>query len=135
MAKINIFALTLIFLLSGCAGATKTSLKSDYPAAENVSGSKDTWDFGEVSAGEVLKHVFTVKNVSAKIMNITQIDSTCGCTVTSVDKKRLFPAESAMLEVNFNSFGYKGQVTQYVYAQTDNLDNPILRFIIKAYVK
>jgi hypothetical protein len=44
------------------------------------------------------------------------------------------PKESTLLEVKFNSKGYSGPTQQYIYVHTDNLDNPVLKFTIKAEV-
>lgn len=92
-----------------------------------------TWDFGKIKEGAVVKHVFTIKNETAKPIKIKDINTSCGCTVSQVKKRDLLPGESAEVEVRFDSKGYYGQVQQYVYVHTDNLDNPIIRFIIKAY--
>jgi len=93
-----------------------------------------TWDFGKVKQGIVLKHVFTLKNETTKPMQIKEINTSCGCTVSQVGKKSLLPQESTEVEVRFDSKGYSGPVQQYVYVHTDNLDNPIIRFIIKAHL-
>ncbi len=93
-----------------------------------------TWDFGEVKQGAVLKHAFTLKNETAKPMQIKELNTSCGCTVSGVKKRSLISQESTEVEVQFDSKGYSGEVKQYVYVHTDNLDNPIIRFIIKAYL-
>ncbi len=103
---------------------------------QEASGSdKYTWDFGRVKAGEALKHGFTFKNETKKILKIKDINSSCGCTVPEVKKKELLPKESTTIEVKFNSEGYSGRVQQFVYVHTDSLDNPVTRYIIKGEVE
>jgi hypothetical protein len=92
------------------------------------------WDFGLVKEGAVLKHAFTLKNDYAKILNIKNVDTSCGCTVSKINKKKILPGEIALIEVRFNTKGYSGSVQQFVYVETDNIDDPILKFIIKAEV-
>ncbi len=94
-----------------------------------------TWDFGRIKFGEVAKHVFVYKNDSAVDLNIKGTSASCGCTVSKVDKQKLSPGEEANLEVAFNSFGYSGEVRQFVYLNTDSRDNPVVKFTIKADVK
>ena len=93
-----------------------------------------SWDFGRVKEGEVLKHDFRLKNESKKILNITDVHTSCGCTSSKIKKKTLLLGEETLIEVQFDSKGYSGPVEQYIYVHTDNLDNPIIRFIIKANV-
>lgn len=105
-------------------------------AQENAPHAADPylWDFGKVKEGTVVKHTFILKNESAKELKIIQLNTSCGCTVSKVKKNTLKPAESTQIEVKFNSKKYSGSVQQFVYVNTDNIDNPVIRFIIKAEV-
>lgn len=92
------------------------------------------WDFGKIKQGEIASHNFTLKNDSAKILNITAVNTSCGCTASEVKNKILEPQGSTTVEVKFNSKGYLGPVQQFVYVNTDNIDKPVIRFIIKVEV-
>lgn len=102
--------------------------------AEKAVNEGKSWDFGRVKEGRVVKHNFTVKNEGAKTLTIKNITTSCGCAVSRIKKKVLSPEESTEVEVKFNSKGYSGAVEQYVYVETDNIEKPILKFIIKADV-
>lgn len=120
--KILPAAMVLFFcLINGCV-------------AQSQSGDLYLWDFGQVKEGEVLKHNFTITNDSETPLNIKGTNVSCGCTVAKIDKKILAPAESAQIAVEFHSKGYTGAVEQFVYVDTDSLDNPVLKLIIKADV-
>lgn len=94
------------------------------------------WDFGKVKAGVILEHAFLLKNESAeKTLNINDLTTSCGCTVSEAAKKTLLPGETADIEVKFNTKGYVGQTKQFILVTTDNLDNSIIQFIIKADVE
>ena len=92
------------------------------------------WDFGQVKEGIILKHEFIFKNETDKILNIDNIHVSCGCTEAEADKRSLAPQESTAIIVSFNSKGYSGPVTQFIYVNTDNLDLSIIKFTIKALV-
>jgi cytochrome c biogenesis protein CcdA len=94
-----------------------------------------SWDFGEVKEGEVLKHDFLFKNSSANTLNIQDVNTSCGCTVSKIRKKILLPGEATSIEVQFDTKGYSGPTQQFIYVHTDSLDTPIFRFIIKADVQ
>ncbi|OGX46186.1 MAG: hypothetical protein A3G38_01675 [Omnitrophica WOR_2 bacterium RIFCSPLOWO2_12_FULL_51_8] len=106
------------------------------PAAELVAPAADpnTYDFGQVREGSVQRHSFVLENKTAKVLTIKDTSTSCGCTASVVKDKTLKPGESTQIEVKFNSRGYSGQVKQFVYVATDDLDNPVVRYIIKADV-
>ncbi len=132
----------LSFLQIGCTAKTYSQGKPE---------DANTWNFGAVEAGAILKHNFVLKNESKQTLNVRDINTSCGCTASKINKKVLLPGESALIEAKFNTKGYAGQVQQFIYVHTDSLDastplningernrvidNPIVRFIIKADVK
>jgi len=93
------------------------------------------WDFGRVKQGAILKHDFILKNQTDDILEINNIHTSCGCTVSNSDKKSLSPQESTAIKVTFNSEGYSGPVQQFVYVNTDNADLAIIKFTIKAQIE
>lgn len=126
--------LLLVFLFVpqvGCFSQTKgiTTVKPGISTE-----SLDSWDFGNVKEGEVLQHTFIITNNAKAVLKITNVTTSCGCTASEIKKKELAPAESTSLEVKFNSKGYSGWAQQYIYVNTQSLENPILRFIIRANV-
>ena len=116
---------------AGCAQPQELDAVVSAGAAEADSRE---WDFGEVKAGEVLGHEFPCKNLTTTTLHIKEISTSCGCTVSEVEKRELLPGEETFIKVIFKSEGYKGAVKQYVYAHTDDVDNPVIRYIIKATV-
>jgi hypothetical protein len=92
------------------------------------------WDFGQVKQGTISKHDFILKNETNSILGINNIHTSCGCTVSESDKKSLMPQESTTITVSFNSQGYLGPVTQFVYVDTDNKDLAIIKFTVNAKV-
>ena len=118
----------IILLVFFCIFAAST-----FAEAENK-GSSEVYNFGTVKAGEPLKHEFILKNDTDKPLNITNVNTSCGCTSSGVKKTRLAPGESTMIEVKFSNKGYYGDVIQYTYVSTDSLDKALVTFIIKANV-
>lgn len=118
------------FPLAGCSAKTQ-----NYLAPEQKKEELYVWDFGRVKQGQILKHEFILKNESLKtLLKVKKVNTSCGCTVSQVKKKELRPQEATTIEVKFNSEGYSGPLTQYIYVNTDSLDKPIIKYIIKADV-
>jgi len=103
-------------------------------SAQNDIADPNEWDFGQAKQGQVLKHDFLFKNETKGVLNITGVNTSCGCTVSQSDKKSLKPGESAAIKVSFNSRNYLGQVKQFIYVNTDNHDLAVVRFTIKAEI-
>ena len=114
------FGILFLFMTSGCSAQEE---QDQY-----------LWDFGSVKENAILKHEFILKNNTSQILTVQNVSTSCGCTASEVKQKILSPGESTTIEVSFNTKGYKGPVEQYVYVNTDNLDNPVLKYIIKAQV-
>jgi len=87
-----------------------------------------------VKEGAVATHDFVLQNNSAKTLNIKDVTTSCGCTVSKISKKVLTPGESAAVAVKFDTKSYKGDVKQFVYVNTDSVEEPIVRFTIQANV-
>jgi len=119
----KIIYLILIFVLCGMP-----------LCAEKKNDAAATWDFGKVKEGEVVRHEFTLKNDSGKKLNIQGVNTTCGCTASAAKNKSLNPQESTVIEVSFNSAKYSGPVKQLVYVNTDNVNDPLIVFEIRADV-
>ncbi len=126
--------MVMLALLSGCQAKKGALIIAGPPPANAVAIDAYTWDFGRARQGEILKHDFLLKNDSDKVLNIKSIDTSCGCTVSKTKKSALLPQEATLIEVNFDSKGYLGPVQQVVYVNTDSLDMPVIRYIIKAEV-
>lgn len=94
-----------------------------------------SWDFGTAKEGEVLRHDFAFTNNAGRVLNVTGVDTSCGCTVSDVPKKVIDPGEKISVKVSFDTAGYSGAVKQYVYFRTDNPAEPITRYTITASVK
>jgi len=127
----------LLFLLLNCPGCFAQNTNQREKALterKNEAADSYLWDFGEVKQGEVLKHKFVLKNESKVTLNIKEVNTSCSCTASEIEKKNLLPGESTTIEVQFKTKGYSGLVQQFIYVHTDNLENPIIKFTIKAEV-
>ncbi|MDD4894217.1 MAG: DUF1573 domain-containing protein [Candidatus Omnitrophica bacterium] len=122
-------SLQLCYSTGGVEAAGQVKESSRYEMPESY-----TWDFGQVKEGEIPEHSFALENKSDKTLTIKDVNSSCGCTVSKVEKKILIPGEATVINVKFKSKGYSGIVKQYVYVHTDSIDKPILKFTIKADV-
>jgi len=69
---------------------------------------KDVHDFGKVIQGEIVTFGFKFKNTGNADLVISQVKTSCGCTVPKFPKEVIKPGEEKVLSVTFNSEGRKG---------------------------
>jgi hypothetical protein len=79
--------------------------------AEKMFKGELSHDFGTVPRGAQLVHRFTVTNIYAVRMEITNIKSGCGCVTATAAKRVLEPRESSTVEVRMDARRFAGSKT------------------------
>ena len=93
------------------AAAERDAVASNFPVLEF---DKKEHDFGEIEAKTAVETVFNYKNTGDAPLVITDIKSSCGCTVPQDwSKEPLAPGESGKFTVKFNGSG-KNKVTKSI---------------------
>lgn len=60
-----------------------------------------TFDFGKVEEGNTVTKTLTLKNVGSDSLIISNVSTSCGCTVAKLSEKNLAPGDSAALSIAF----------------------------------
>ena len=94
-----------------------------------------TYDFGYITQGDKVNHVFTITNTGGADLLILNVHATCGCTAAQPEKNRLAPNESTNLKVEFNSAYKLGKQVKYVYIQSNDPGNKQTKIEIDGYVQ
>ena len=95
---------------------------------------KTEFDFGEMEAKQNVETVFNYKNTGDAPLVITNISSSCGCTIPKDwSREPLAPGESGKFTVKFNGTG-SGNVSKTVTV-TANTEKGREMVRVKAFVK
>ena len=118
MKKISLILLALAILpMNSCKENATEKINQDNveKAAERdaqtivfptISFDKTLHDFGEIENGTAVETVFSYTNSGRSPLVVTDIKSTCGCTVPQGwSKEPLMPGESSQFSVKFNGKG------------------------------
>jgi hypothetical protein len=90
-------------------------------------------DFGKIIQGESVSYQFRFRNTGKSDLIISDVSTSCGCTVPSYPKIPIRPGQSEAIKVLFNSSGKKGFQTKNIVIVANTQPNTtILR--IKAEV-
>jgi hypothetical protein len=102
--------------------------------AQELSVDRGEHDFGNVYRGHEARHNFRLTNTGDDTLKITNVRSSCGCTVPAVAKRNLAPGESTDLTAMFVS-GRKGPVTKNIYVYSNDETDPVTKLTIHANVQ
>jgi hypothetical protein len=80
-------------------------------------------DFGIIMEGETVSFDFKFKNTGKTDLVITEVSSSCGCTVPSYPKTAIRPGQEGSVKVAFNSRGKKGYQTKSVVVLANTQPN------------
>jgi hypothetical protein len=86
----------------------KVSFGSQEPngGAENaaiITLDNDIYDFGVVSEGEKVKHVYNFTNTGKSPLILSNVSASCGCTTPEYSKHPINPGEKGSVTVVFDS--------------------------------
>lgn len=141
---LTIFILTLFIGLVSCnndGGKLSTDVVSNPNTASGktigglpkIEFEKDIHDFGKLVQGEKATFNFKFKNTGDDDLVITQVRSSCGCTVTEFPKEPILVGDEGIIKVSFDSSGRKGVQSKSVnVVHNGQPNNTLIR--IKAMV-
>ncbi len=103
-------------------------------ASAKITFEKTELNFGELESGKTAEMEFKFKNTGNETLIIKNISSSCGCTVTKVDKKEYKPGEEGTIPVKFFSQGYNGEITKTITVSTNDPETVYSRLKIMGNV-
>lgn len=98
-------------------GQTSMSKEDSLTAIANapiMEFEKEVVDFGTLTEGDTVSHVFKFKNVGKSALTITDVQVQCGCTVASKPDHPIGVGQSDQITVRFNSQGKVGTNKKFV---------------------
>jgi hypothetical protein len=96
---------------------------------------KDALDFGKVQHGDKVQQTISVTNAGDGTLVIEKARASCDCTSATAASEQVPPNGKTELAVVFNSEGQKGgKKTQTVYIHTNDPNNSVARFEVRAEV-
>ncbi len=120
-----------------CLGicAVAAAQESRPAAAPRLELGAREWNFGEVWQGEPLSFEFQVKNAGDAPLEISDVKSSCGCTVPTKPKSPLAPGESDTVKISFDSVKRHGAQSQTVTFATNDPQQPMTSFKLSGTIK
>jgi|GEM_PF-957042 hypothetical protein len=76
-------------------------------------------DFGGVLQGTVLDGEIKILNTGKGRLKITDVNTSCGCTVAQIDKKEFAPGDTAVISYKLNTDHFDGVVRKTITVHFD----------------
>ena len=141
-------ALTATFILAGInfscnlidsknqTGMSKEDSLAALANAPIMEFDKEVVDFGTLTEGDTVSHVFKFKNVGKSALTITDVQVQCGCTIASKPDHPIGVGQSDQITVRFNSQGKAGTNKKFVTIFSNaNPPQTVLAFTAIVYGK
>lgn len=90
--------------------------------------------FGKIPDYKITSHRYVATNLGTSPINIIKAVSSCGCSITDVEKTLLNPGESGYIKVVFNPWGLAGPIRKAIEIVTDDPIKPRSMLTFEAYV-
>lgn len=91
-------------------------------------------DFGDIVQGEKVTHTFKFQNIGTQPLIISNVQTTCGCTVPEWPKEPIPPGNTGLISATFNSANKSGiqqkVITIYSNASNDQATVKILANVL-----
>lgn len=98
------------------------SLASAQPAIQIADGK--SFDLGTILRGTVVEHKLTIANKGTEVLELGDIEASCGCTGTMLSRNSIRPGETGTLSITFNSRNFSGKVHKTVAIQSNAANEP-----------
>lgn len=110
MFKYTIISAFLLILVS-CNIRNKKSIAKNDPLTQQIIIKDPTtvqiidssYNFGKVADGEIVTYNYRFKNTGSNPLIVTNVSTSCGCTIPEKPEQPIKPGETGFIKVKFNS--------------------------------
>lgn len=102
--------------------------------AELAKITPDVMNYGEIDEGKVITDQIKFINQGPEMIEITKVRPGCGCTFASLNQYKLEPGDTAVIEFNFDSRGFSGNVRKGITVYFTDATLPPFRYTIQANI-
>lgn len=113
--------------------STTQANPADDPNAPDFQWVEETHDFGSIPQGKPATWKFEFTNSGKEPLIISNVQKTCGCTVTDWTKEPVMPGQKGFVSAQYNA-AHEGPFTKAITVQS-NAKTPNMKLIFKGTVE
>lgn len=95
---------------------------------------KTEYNFGQLKQNENAEYTFIFFNTGNEPLIISNVSSTCGCTIPQWDKKPVMPGKHGSIKVKYNT-SKKGLFRKIISVKSNDANNNVIILRISGIVK
>ena len=107
---------------------------ADTNAAPKIQFAETKYDFGKVTAGEVVKATFVFTNTGNATLELTEVHPGCGCTAAGAWDKTVAPGATGSIPLQVNTSHFNGNVTKSATVKCNDPVTPTVMLYISGNV-
>lgn len=96
--------------------------EADIRPGPRITFKEDKYEFGDIHQGDQVEHTFEFENTGTSPLILTNVHSTCGCTIPKWPREPIPPGQKSKITVKFNSAGKMGKVNKVVKIVSNAVD-------------
>ena len=121
-----------LFFITFSLAQEKTETSEQKPGPR-MAFEETTFDFGDIHQGDQVEHTFVFENTGTEPLVLTNVQTTCGCTVPKWPREPIMPGQKGEIHVKFNSAGKMGKTTKVVKIISNAVD-PNVQVVIQTNI-
>jgi len=95
--------------------------KDEKPKIPIIFFQEKVYKFGDIDQGDTIKHSFMFINTGSAPLYITDVDLSCGCTISEYPQTAVKPRQAGYIELLFNSTHKEGSQRQYAIVSSNTI--------------
>lgn len=104
-------------------------------AAPKLAIDAPIFDFGTITQGKKVEHVFTLKNTGDAPLRIKQVRPSCGCTAVNISSATIQPGGKGEIRSSFNSAKFSGKVKKEIAVETNDPATPSYNLTLSGIIQ
>ena len=121
-SKVALFIFS--FVLAFITNAQEVVFSDTEVSGPRISFEKTAHNFGDIESGDRVEYTFEFENTGTKDLLISDVKTTCGCTVPQWPKEAVAPGTKEKIKVVFNSRGKIGVQHKVITIVSNAVNNP-----------
>jgi hypothetical protein len=110
----------MAFLLVTYVACAQEVDAEDTLAFAQIAFQKTTFDFGDLNQGEKIEHIFEFRNIGKSPLILSNVLTTCGCTVPEWSKAPVPHDSTGIIKVAFDSTSKIGRQNKVVTIRSNS---------------